>query len=122
MDTSFRIVVACGRCWVAIPAIASARRIVEKFASEICFLGVCTTTGKLLSCDTCVNRFRCWFIGDLRGNKMRSKRILGFDLFGLFVLSPCNECLNAGQDVFLGPTIHLRCPKYCFESHLSHLI
>ena len=29
----------------------------------------------------------------------------GFDLFGLFVLSQCDECVMAGQNVFLWPTI-----------------
>ena len=31
--------------------------------------------------------------------------------------SYCDECVIAGQNVFLGPTIHLPLPDYCFESH-----
>ena len=34
----------------------------------------------------------------------------------------CDECVAAGQNVFLAPTIHLPRPEYCFESHHSHLI
>ena len=33
VDTRLSIVPACGRCWVSIPAIASARRLMELFAS-----------------------------------------------------------------------------------------
>ena len=57
VDTGFSIVAACGRCWVAIPAIASIRRLKELFASKFLFLGDCSTIGKLLSCDTCVDSF-----------------------------------------------------------------
>ena len=34
VDTGFSIVAGGGRCWVAMPAIASARRLMELFASE----------------------------------------------------------------------------------------
>ena len=34
VDIGLSSAVACGRCWVAIPAIASARRLMELFASE----------------------------------------------------------------------------------------
>ena len=33
-----------------------------------------------------------------------------------------DECVFDGQNVFLGPTIHLPCPEYSFESHHSHLM
>ena len=49
----------------------------------------------------------------------------GFDLFGLFVLSPSDECVAAGQNVYLGPTIHLPRRELCFESHhlyLTHVV
>ena len=49
----------------------------------------------------------------------------GFVLFGLFVVSPCDECVFAGRNVFLGPTIHLPRPKRYFESlrlRLIHLV
>ena len=41
----------------------------------------------------------------------------GFDLFGLFVLSPCDEYVLAGQNVSLGPTILLPRPDCCVEFH-----
>ena len=34
VDTGLSIVAACGCCWVVIPAIASARRLMELFASK----------------------------------------------------------------------------------------
>ena len=51
--------------------------------------------------------------------------IQGFNMFGLFVQSPCDECVVAGQNVFLGPTNHLSCPKYFFESrhlYITHVV
>ena len=33
----------------------------------------------------------------------------------------CDKCVVAGQNVYLGPTIHLPRPKYCFESQHSYL-
>ena len=38
-------------------------------------------------------------------------------MFGLFVLSTCDECVLAGQNVFLGPTNHLPRPIFYVESH-----
>ena len=58
----------------------------------------------------------------LSGVKICPVRNLGIFLFGLFVLSPCDECVFAGQNVFLGPTTHLTRPECCFESHHLHLI
>ena len=46
----------------------------------------------------------------------------GHDLFGLFALSPCDECVLHGQNVFLGPTIPLPRLECCVESHHLHLI
>ena len=77
VDTRLSIVAACGRCWVAILAFASTRRLMEFFASELWFLGVCSTIGKLLSGDTCVDRFWCWCDGGLRGVKIRPERNSG---------------------------------------------
>ena len=57
VDTGFSIVAACGRCWVASCAIASTRRLMELFSSKFLSLGVCSTIGILLSCDTCVDKF-----------------------------------------------------------------
>ena len=37
-------------------------------------------------------------------------------------LNCCEECVFAGHNVFLGPTIHLLCLECCFNSHNSHLI
>ena len=71
VDTGLSIVAACGRCWVAIPEIASTRQLMELFASEFWFLGVCSTIGEMWSCDTCVERFWYWCGGRLRGVKMR---------------------------------------------------
>ena len=34
----------------------------------------------------------------------------------------CDECVVAGQNVFLGPTIHLHRPDCCVESHHLHLL
>ena len=34
----------------------------------------------------------------------------------------CDECVLAGQNVFLGPTIHLPRPECCVKSHHLHLI
>ena len=34
VNTGFSNVAACGRCWVEIPAIASARRLMELLASQ----------------------------------------------------------------------------------------
>ena len=39
-----------------------------------------------------------------------------------YFLSYCDECVFAGQNVFLGGTIHLPCPEYCLQSHHSHMI
>ena len=36
-------------------------------------------------------------------------------------VSACDEFVFAGQNMFLGPTIHLPRLKCCFESHHSHL-
>ena len=37
-------------------------------------------------------------------------------LDGLFDLSPCDECLAAGQNVFLGPRAHLARPEGFLKS------
>ena len=37
VDTSFSIVAAYGHCWFEIPAIASARRLMQFFVSQFCF-------------------------------------------------------------------------------------
>ena len=34
----------------------------------------------------------------------------------------CDDCVTAGQIVFLGPTIHSPRPEYCFEFYHSYLI
>ena len=51
----FSIVAACGRFRVAIPAIAPATRLIELFESIFDFLF--STIGKLMSFETCVDRF-----------------------------------------------------------------
>ena len=38
----------------------------------------------------------------------------GFELFGFFVLSICNDCVFAGQNKFSGPTTHLPRPEFYF--------
>ena len=58
VDTGFSIVAACGCCWVSVPAIASTRWLMEVFESEFSFLGVCWTTGKIMSFYTTVDKFR----------------------------------------------------------------
>ena len=85
VHTGLSIVAACGRCSIVIPA--STRRLMELFASEVWFLGVCSTIGKLLSCDTCVHRLWCWCDGGLCGVKMRPVRNSGI----WFVLG-CLSC------------------------------
>ena len=85
VDTGFSIVAAFGRCWHAIPAFASARRLWEIFASEFRFLGVCSTIGNLLSFDTCGDRFWCCCDGGLRGVKMHPVRNWGIS----FVWAVC---------------------------------
>ena len=42
VDTGFSIVAACARCWIAIPTIASSRRLMELFESESWIFGVCS--------------------------------------------------------------------------------
>ena len=37
------------------------------------------------------------------------------------LMNMCNECVVAGQNLFLGPTIHLPRLEYCFQFHHSHL-
>ena len=42
-----------------------------------------------------------------------------------FLIGNCDECVIAGQNVFLGPTIHLPRPEFYFESHhlyLTHVV
>ena len=38
-----------------------------------------------------------------------------------FVVDQCDECVVAGQNVFLGPANHLSRPKYYFESRHSYI-
>ena len=45
-----------------------------------------------------------------------------FDLFGLFVVSPCDECVSVGQQVPVGPTTHLSYPECYFKSLHLRLI
>ena len=47
------------------------------------------------------------------------RAIQGFFSFVRFVLSACAQCVIAGQNLYLGPTIHLTRPGFCFESHHS---
>ena len=57
VDAGFSIAAACGRCWAVVPAFVSTRRLMKLFASDLWFLGVCSTIGILLSWDTCVVKF-----------------------------------------------------------------
>ena len=54
------VAAACGRSLVRSPAIASATRLMEFYEIELWFFAVCSTIGKLMSFDTCVDRFWCW--------------------------------------------------------------
>ena len=40
----------------------------------------------------------------------------------IFMLYLCDECVVAGQNVYLGPTIHLPRPEGYFESHHSRSV
>ena len=33
----------------------------------------------------------------------------------------CDKSMIAGQKVYLGPTIHLLRPEFCFDSHHSYI-
>ena len=120
LDTGLSCVTACGHCWVAIPAIASTRQLMVLFVSEFWFLGVCPNIRKLLSCDTCFERFWCWCDGGLRGVKVCPIRNWGIWFVCVVFPLPCDECAFAGQNVSLGPTTHFPRPEYYVESHHLH--
>ena len=46
-----------GRCCDAVPAIASASSLIGLLESEFCLCGVCSTNGKMFSCEIWVTLF-----------------------------------------------------------------
>ena len=94
VDTGLSIVADCDRCWVAIPATESTGRLREMFAFEFSFLGVFSTIGKLLSCDTCADRFSSWCDGGLHGVKMSTVR--NSEIWFVWVVCPVSMWLRCG--------------------------
>ena len=58
----------------------------ELFASEFWFLGVCSTIGKLLSCDTCVDRF--WSLCDVGLYVVKMRPAWKSEIWFVWVVSP----------------------------------
>ena len=67
------IVAVYGCFWDAIPAKALAKLLMELFESEFRCFGVCSTIGKMLPCETCVDWFWCWCDGGLYDITIRPK-------------------------------------------------
>ena len=62
METSFNIVVASRIRWGAVPSVGWADRLLQLFNSELWFRVACSTKAKLVSVDTCADKFFVWGI------------------------------------------------------------
>ena len=73
------------------------------------FLGICDTKQRLTAVYLMAGKNNAHFLEKATKSKVTS----------------CDECVFAGQNVFLGPTTHLPRPECFFESHhlrLMHVV